>query len=242
MKKCPSEQASPSTINTREKVEETLNEEFEHKVRRGIFKPVARYLTNEPTAEDRLQDAICQTWMMYKRYAMNKDTVLNDAVLVHSCRQRATDLGRRFVGKNGTTCRNQDVMDPRIYRDGLAVVLRLDGIDTSQGDESDRSIEIGLAEAMAASPERKWNGAIDLEKWIGDLSFRDQYIMKRKWLGFSTGQIAHELDLSHSTVFHKEKKLGHELAARVGIKIDHSKERRGRPKKSRDLKGDVMSH
>ena len=38
-----------------------INQAFDKKVRRGIFRPVARYLTNQATAEDQLQDSICQT-------------------------------------------------------------------------------------------------------------------------------------------------------------------------------------
>ena len=46
-----------------------INKSFEDKVRAGIFKPVARHLTDETTAEDRLQTAICLTWEMFSRYA-----------------------------------------------------------------------------------------------------------------------------------------------------------------------------
>ena len=72
-----------------------INSLFTDKVRRGIFKPVARHLTDEATAEDRLQSAICMTWLMFARYAAERNVVLSDGILVHSCRQRAVDLDRR---------------------------------------------------------------------------------------------------------------------------------------------------
>ena len=65
-------------------------------MKRGIFSPVARHITNLADAEDRLQEAVCMTFEMAARYA-ERGQVLNDAILVHSCRLRAVDLGRRFV-------------------------------------------------------------------------------------------------------------------------------------------------
>ena len=98
--------------------QEEVNSAFADKLNRKIFHPVKRHIKIDHEAEDRWQDAVAQTWAMYSRYARDKDTVLDDAILVHSCRQRATDLGRRFVGNMGASCTNQDVLDPRAYRDG----------------------------------------------------------------------------------------------------------------------------
>jgi len=96
--------------------QEELNEQFTDKIKRGIFRPVDRFISDRSEAEDRLQDGICQTWEMFKRYGTEKGVVLDDAILVHSCRLRATDPARRFGGANGATCRNQDVLDPRVYQ------------------------------------------------------------------------------------------------------------------------------
>jgi len=211
-----------------------VNQAFDQKVRRGIFRPVARHLTNEATAEDRLQDAIAQTWWMYRRYATEKGKILDDGILVHSCRQRAVDLDRRFVGKDGATCRNHDVYDPRCFRDGNVEVYRIDGVHDDDSPEGDRQVQIGWAEAMAANPGRKIRSAIDLETWIGELTYRDRYLMTQKMAGFSTAQIAADLNLSLGTVHQKLKKLGLELAARACVCIDFSKEKRGRRRDSRD--------
>ena len=65
---------------------------FDTKIRRGIFNHVARLLP-EDVREERLQDAIAQTWATYEWYALRGE-LLDDAILVHSCGQRATDASR----------------------------------------------------------------------------------------------------------------------------------------------------
>ena len=204
--------------------EQQLNEEFTDKVNRGIFDPVRRHIVIEHEAEDRWQDALAQTWSMYRRYAMEKDTILEDAILVHSCRQRATDLNRRFVGTLGAHQTNQDVMDPRAYRDGLVRVYRLGGIhDDEQADGTDRAIEVSLAECRSEDPEERWNSAIDLQSWMGQQAFKDQAILTGKMEGRSTKDVAHELHTPYMVIWRREKALGHELAARAGVEIKHSK-------------------
>jgi hypothetical protein len=197
--------------------EAQINEEFTKKVKKGIFKPVARYLTNPITAEDRLQDAICQVWLMYSNY-VKRGKILDDALLVKKCMWSVGDLGRSFVPAEGRRLR--DVYDPRAYRDGHVKVHRVDLLDPCEAPEGESPMDVGLAEAEASSPERKMNSAIDLESWVGDLTFRDQALMQRKWLGFETTQTAHDLDLPYAVAWHREKELGKELAARAGVRIE----------------------
>jgi hypothetical protein len=204
--------------------EKEINEQFTAKIEKGIFKPVARHLTNMASAEDRLQDSICQVWMMFRRYA-KRGKVLPDAILVFSCRQRAVDLARHFVPADGTW-RNQDVMDPRCFRDGKAELLRLDGVCDDQNAEGDRTLEIGLADELCQSTERKMNSAMDLEQWVGGLAFRDQALMAGKMAGFETTRLAHDLSLPYGVTYQREKQLGHELARRAGVSIA-PREKRG---------------
>jgi hypothetical protein len=211
-----------------------INAAFNDKVRRGIFKPVTRHLTDPTTAEDRLQIAIALTWLMYSVYVLEKGKVLSDAVLVHSCRQRAVDLNRDFVPANGT-CRNQDVLDPRAYRDGKVEVHRLDGVAPDQCPEGDRASEIAYAQAMAIRPERKWNSAIDLEAWVDGQTTFDQLILEKRYEGHTLSAIAADLGVSLSTVDYRSKKLGFELAARAGVTIDLERERRGRRREARHV-------
>jgi len=201
-----------------------VNEQFTAKVRRGVFKPVDRQLTNRDTAEDRLQDSICQTWWMFRRYVVEKDKILDDGILVHSCRQRAVDLDRNFVPADGR--RGYDVLDPRNYRDGKVQVLRLDGIAEDQSSDGDRALQVGFAEFMANNPARKIRSAIDLERWVGDLSGLDQHIMGQKYLGRATAEIAAELEMPYGAVYQRTKDRGLELAKRAGVRIGGRRARR----------------
>jgi hypothetical protein len=202
--------------------ESEINQEFSAKVRRGIFKPVARHLSNAATVEDRMQNAMAQTWWMYRRCIVEKGKILDDAVLVQKAKWAACDLGRSFVGAGRRRC-NQDVLDPRAYRDGHVTIHRLDLLDPSEAPEGESPMEVGLAEA--ACPERKMNSAMDLQKWIGGLSFSDQGIMQRKMEGFGTGEVAAELDLPYLVTHRKEQQLGMELARRAAIRVDGRRQR-----------------
>jgi hypothetical protein len=204
-----------------------INAAFTEKVRKGIFNPVARHLTDLALAEDRLQTAICMTWEMFSRYAAEKNVVLSDGILVHSCRQRAVALNRDFVPADGR-CRCHDVLDPRAYRDGKVEILHLDGFKPEDYRENDRALEIAFAEAMALRPERKMNSAIDLEAWVGNQTSCDQLILEKKMEGYGLEQIAYELDLPVWKVFDRAKKLGLELAGKMGVHIEMEKEWRGR--------------
>lgn len=194
-----------------------LRAQFDNKVRRGIFRPVARFL-REDIQEERLQDAIAQTWRMYQHYALDKGVILVDAILVHSCRQRAVDLGRRFVGvEHQPKC---DVFDERNYHRGKVELVHVDGCfwDLEDARETDGYL-IGLAEELYRDPTSHILSAIDLEEWIASLRRRDQRLLVMKLEGFTLKEIATRLRLSISTVFNRGRELGKELAARAGVAI-----------------------
>ena len=203
--------------------QQEINQEFSAKVRRKIFHPVKRHLKIEHEAEDRWQDAVAQVWAMFSRYAVRGE-ILDDALLVHACRLRATDMDRRFVGTLGAHRTNQDVLDPRCYRDGHVHVYRLGGIhDAEQAGETDRAMEVSLAETAAEDPELRWNSAIDLESWIGNQTFQDQGLLSGKMEGKTTKEVAHESRLPYMVAWRKTRDLGHELADRAGVEIRTSK-------------------
>ena len=208
---------------------EELSRAFNDKIRRGMFNPVARHLSNPDTAEDRMQEGLALTWEMYQRYALEKGVVLDDAILVHACRQRAVDLSRQLV-RDGKR-RINDAMNERAYHTGRVEVLRLDAWTEDDSEDEDHPNQIGLAEELCQSPEHKFNSALDLEEWLGELSGRDYSIMHARMAGYSLPRIASDLGVSTSCVFARTKKLGLELASRAGVHVDLEKAGAGRRRK-----------
>ncbi len=187
----------------------SINATFANKVRRGIFNPVARYVTGFVDPEDRLQDAIAQTWQLYRRNA-EAGRILDDALLVHHCKLRAIDPARSIVPADGIRC--QDVYDSRAHKNGTVEVLRL---QTDNGD----SEAIGLAAEDQAAPERRLLSAIDLEAWVDDLDEADKKLVGYKHLGMSTADVASETGSDYWHTYRRERQLGHELAARAGLGV-----------------------
>ena len=200
--------------------QEEIRSSFDQKVRDGMFQPLSRWLTG-PDAEDRLQDGICQTYEMYERYALEKDKVLDDGILVHSCKQRATDLGRRFVRDDAQPRR--DVMHPMNYTQGKVEVYRLDGMLDDDGDfvaqDDGEALVPGLATALQTNPQRDIISAVDLEAWVASLPEGDQELLAMRQSGSTLNDIAEYLDVSISGVFSRMKTLGLLLADRAGLPV-----------------------
>jgi hypothetical protein len=195
-----------------------LRSEFEKKIRRGIFNPVARFLP-EDVREDRLQDAIAQTWQMYERYA-ERGELLDDAILVHSCGLRATDASRHYVPCEGYQ-RKRDALDPRNFLEGHVEVLRFGDFgdeDEHRGpDEDDAPVGFGLAEATSTNPTRRILSAINLVAWLQDLPAEDRRMIELRAAGFDLEEIAGELGTSKFAVCRRIKELGEDLAKHAGL-------------------------
>ena len=197
-----------------------VRSEFDKKVRSGMFEPVARWITG-PDAEDRLQDGVCQTYEMFERYALEKNKVLDDGILVHSCRQRATDLGRRFVRNDAQPRR--DVLHPQNFTQGRVEVYRLDGVIGDDGDfvaqDEVEALVPGLSTALQVNPQRDIISAVDLEAWVASLPDADQELLAMRQAGSTLADIAEHLDVSISKVFSRMKVLGLMLADRAGLPV-----------------------
>lgn len=133
---------------------------FAAKVRRGIFRPVARHL-REDLVDDRLAEGIGMAFEQYM-HSVAEGRPMPDAVLVRACHLRAIDVGRRLAGADGARPK-QDVYDERAYQAGHVELLRLDGL-LDDGDEEQGLI--GWAEVMANNPSKQIVSAIDLERWL----------------------------------------------------------------------------
>jgi hypothetical protein len=192
-----------------------LNLAFEQKYRRGMFNPVKRFLTNQPDPEDRFADAVAQAWHMYTRYALEKDTILDDALLVNGCRLRAIDLGHRFVPGRG---RRRDAMGESAYQ--------MDGIDANHLDGEIENVpefwntadQLGFANG-AGSPEPHWISRLDLERWLANRTDDERAIWSGRFAGLNNQEIGKQIQASHGTVCRRARQLGRELAEAVNVEI-----------------------
>ena len=176
---------------------------FEGHVRRGIFRPVARHITHD--AEDRLQDAICQTWATYQRYAQRGQD-LEPAILVHACRLRAQDIGRHFAG--GGTQKKRDAYDERNFLQERVALVDIDAPDR----EADASVILGFAEAMSTNPTHKLNSAIDLSCWLKTLEPGDRKMLELRAAGHTWAQTGAAVGTTLRSAYGRCRKLGTELA------------------------------
>jgi hypothetical protein len=212
------------TVTTTATVPTDLRAAFENKVRAGIFNPVARFLP-EDVREDRLQEGIALTWAMYQRYA-ERGELLDDAILVHACRLKATDPSRYLARADGR--RKGDIFDPRNFMDGRVEVLRLADLHEEEEDEGeghqlgrrDKPTSIGFAEARCSNPVRKLNSAVDLTAWLKELPAEDRRMLELRAAGYTLEETADELGVSLTSVFHNCRRLGVALAEHAGIPIE----------------------
>jgi hypothetical protein len=192
---------------------------FAAKVRKGIFRPVLRHLP-EHVAEDRLQEGVCLTYEMYARYA-ERGVVLDDAVLVHSCRQRATDPGRRFVKHAGQPRR--DALDPRHQLDGRLEVYCLDGLPLDSGEQPpsdhDRHLQELSQRAFQRDPTETIVSAISVRQWLSTLSPDDRTVVALRASGWTLAEIATALESSISRVFARLNELGRALALHADLPV-----------------------
>jgi hypothetical protein len=184
-----------------------INSAFADKVARGIFGPAVRRIP-EDAREDRLADAIAQTWSMFDRYA-RRGVVLDDAILVHSCRQRAHDLGRHFV-LAGDARRARDVYNPTNYLNGRVELWRID-----DADEDDDQWLLGLATEMSMDPTEALVSAIDLRNWLGELDDADVAVLAMRLAGHTLGDIGDVTGASVSGAFARCRRLGQRLREHI---------------------------
>jgi hypothetical protein len=178
---------------------DSIRSSFDQKVRAGIFNPIRRHLASD-IAEDRLQEGIGLTWAMYLR-AAEQGKELDDALLVHSCRLRAADLGRFVAPADGH--RKQDVFDLRNQREEKVALVPLKAAEHAN---------IGFAERGNINPVMKILSAINLGKWLSGLEEQDRQMLELRAAGFTLEETGEKMGLSTSAVFSRCKRLGVELA------------------------------
>ena len=180
----------------------TTQAEFSAKIQRGIFNPVHRHLSAIAADNDRFEEGVAQTWRFYAdRKARGIEP--EDAILVTHCRRRATDMRRTLVGADGR--HRKCVLDPRQYQKGRVDLCVFD--------------EIGHAVIGSTSPEGDVVSALDLQSWLLNLTERDRAIVAGRAAGQTLKEIAKAVKMSFSGVNGRLKKLGAELAMRMGLPV-----------------------
>jgi DNA-directed RNA polymerase specialized sigma24 family protein len=186
---------------------------FADKVRRGIFRPVARHL-REDLAEDRLAEGIGMAFEQYVTSA-TEGRAMPDALLVRACHMRAIDVGRRLAGAQGARPK-QDVYDERAFNAGRVELLRLDGLV----DGGEEQAFLGWAEPDTLNPARMLASALDLERWLTGLGPEDRMLLALRQAGHTLGGIAAATGWSTSSVFARLRQLGAELAEVAGVEVE----------------------
>jgi hypothetical protein len=188
--------------------------EFERKIKRGIFVPVARFV-HENLREDQMQEAIGFTWLQYKQHAENGE-ILDDALLVHICRLRATDLGRRLACGDRRR-RRRDAFDQRNFNRRRVELWSLGDYATlfeenPPADNTEASSDIGRARSKALNPTNRIIGAISLNEWLDSLDTEDRELIELRAAGYDLDEIAGRLGSSRFEICRRVKKLGLSLA------------------------------
>ena len=200
---------------------EEVRQQIADLVRRGAFKPIARFLRAE-ICEERIAEAIGLTLQMAIRHAANGRR-FDDALLVHHARLRALEPSRHLCPSRGRGC---DALNQENFIKGRTEVLSIDGVSDESGGEGDAQL-IGLALNGNPNPADVLASALDLQSWLADLSKRDRRLLELRSSGLTLQEICTTLDLSISTVFSRCKQLGIALAEAADLSVP-GKQRRTR--------------
>lgn len=192
-----------------------LKQQFTALVAGGAFERVRRNLT-VVEQDDRLAEAVGQTWAMAARKAA-LGIKMDNALLVHAVKLRAIDH-RRQLPRGGQPRR--DVLHFANFIDGKVVVHRLDGLLDEDGDftsEGDTELQSAWLAATSADPATALASAMDLHDWVAGLPPADRKLLEVRFAGNTLAEIAEAHGLSISSVFSRLRRLGADLAARAGI-------------------------
>lgn len=190
---------------------------FGEKVERGIFRPIERLL--HPEREDRMQEGLGMGYEQFKAKAQKEGILMDDALCVHVVKLRATDFARHLVRGTHT---QRDALDERNYHHGRTELLHLEGLvdeDSEFPGESERVIEIGLAERLSADPLAKIVSAIDLTDWLRTLTVEDVELLAMRVAGFTLEECAQATGGTTGVAFRRLRELGEGLAQRAEIPV-----------------------
>lgn len=196
--------------------ENDISEKFGIMVKKGVFKSVARFISND--TEERLQEGVCQAFELYRQHAL-RGVELNAPVLVCVCRRRAVDLSRHLVKGQHSV---KDPLDPRAYHQGRLELVHLDGVPDGEGEldgQGDHQLEATILDKESANPTAKIISNISLAAWVAKLTKDDLALISLRTQGFTLTEIADELGRSITVVCQRLQQLGYDLAQHAQLPV-----------------------
>ena len=170
-----------------------VNSAFTEKVKAGLFAAADRATDGYYDADDRRQEALCQTWRFYEHHcALGREP--EDAALVYIYRRRARSRSDRFVPR--ARRRAVDVFDA-IIRDHGVRLMRDDDVVARIREETEASVE----------------ASIDAKRFIAALSEENRAFVLGRLAGETTRELAARLGSSSATMTRKETAIRKRLVA-----------------------------
>jgi hypothetical protein len=205
-----------------------INERFQCMVKKGVFKSVARFITND--TEERLAEGIAQTFELYRQHAL-RGVELDVPVLVCVCRRRTVDLSRHLVKGQHSL---KDPLDPRAFHQGRVELVHLDGglpdEDGELGAEGDSQLEATIFDRESSNPTATIISTISLSEWLEELTKQDLALISLRLQGFTLLEISIEVGKSITITCQRLQQLGEDLANHAQLPVPRRPRRaRGQP-------------
>jgi hypothetical protein len=86
--------------------------------------------------------------------------------------------------------------------------------------DRDANVILGFAEATSSNPTREVNSAIDLFDWLATLPARDRKMLELRAAGHTWKVAGAAVGMPLRSAFDRCKRLGMELAERMGARVD----------------------
>ena len=198
-------------------------ERFEDIVRSGALRVCERGVYYAHDREDRVQEGLAAAWQWFSQQAALGRTP-DTALVVHVCRLRTKDRGRRFVSGDGTRW-GEDVY---VGQERGLELRRLGGVH-EHDDDDDRHEEdpsLGLAHLGVLDPSTNIISALDLVAWADTLPVDDRKMLKMRYEGHDLAEVGKVVGRSVAGVFRRTRELGVELAERADVDVTRARWRR----------------
>jgi len=190
---------------------------FDALVRRGVFRPVERFVCRDRDADDRMAEGIGACWAWYAREAAlgHEPDV---ALCVHVVRLRALDRSRSVVPRGRRPA--LDAYDAAGRPSCRVEMRRLDEVrDDDEDQERREDPSLGIARIGVANPEPNIASALDLSSWLDALASADRQMIEMRGAGFKLAEISKTTGRSVASVFRTTRRLGLDLAERAGVEV-----------------------